>query len=213
MNNIYYGNTVLEWTIASGLILLSFILGKTIYWLFKKVGARWLQRSRRVFLSIVIDMIEEPIVFMIVIVGIHYSLNTLTLTDAMLQNVNYTLSFIVTVIIIWLITRLYNAIHERYFVPLAAKTETTLDDHLLPLFKKGFNAAIWILGVIVALNNAGFNIGPILAGLGLGGLGLALAFQHTFSNILSGLLIYSNNHLRLGDRIKLRGQCFVGSQD
>ncbi len=205
MNNIYYGNTVLEWTIAGGLILLSLILGKMIYWLFKIFGTPWLQRSGRVFLSIVIDMIEEPIVLIIVIAGMRYSLNTLKLTDAALKNVNYALSFIVTVTIIWLITRLYNAIHERYFVPLAAKTETTLDDHLLPLFKKGFNAVIWILGVIVALNNAGFNIAPILAGLGIGGLGLALAFQHTFGNVLSGLLIYTNNHLRLGDRIKLRG--------
>ena len=205
MNTIYYGNTLLEWSIASGLVLLSFILGKAVYWLCKKIGARLLQDSRKVFLNIVIDMIEEPIVFMIVLTGIHYSLTTLELTETVARNAGYTLNFVVTVVVIWLITRLYNAIHERYLVPLAEKTETTLDDHLLPLFKKGFNAAIWILGAIVALNNAGLNIGPILAGIGLGGLGLALAFQQTFRDILSGLLIYSNTHLRLGDRIQLRG--------
>ena len=205
MNNFYYGNTVLEWIIAGGLILFSLILGKAVYWLFKNIATPWLQRTGRVFICIVIDMIEEPIVMVIVILGIRTSLKTLKLTDTALQNLNYAVSFIFTVTIIWLITRLYNAIHERYFVALAAKTETTLDDHLLPLFKKGFNGFIWILGIIVALNNAGFNIAPILAGLGIGGLGLALAFQHTFSNILSGFLVYTNNHLKMGDRIKVRG--------
>jgi MscS family membrane protein len=205
MNNLYYGNTVLEWITAGALILVSLVGGKTLYWLFKQIGGPIIRKSGREFIGIVIDMIEEPIVFIIVIVAIRYSLNTLTLTDEVALNADYALSFIVTLTITWLITRLYNALHKRYLVPLAEKTDTTLDDHLLPLFRKGFNSVVWILGIIVALNNAGYNVAPILAGLGIGGLAFALSVQHTFGNILSGLLIYTDGHFKIGDRIQLQG--------
>jgi len=206
MNELYYGNTVLEWAIAGGLILVALVLGKTVYWLFRHIAGPLMQKSGRNLLSLVVDMIEEPIVFLIVIVGIRYSLDTLTLTDSALQTADYSLAFIVTLTITWLITRLYNAIHNRYLVPLAEMTDTTLDDHLLPLFRKGFNSVVWILGIIVALNNAGYNVAPILAGLGIGGLAFALSVQHTFGNILGGLLIYTDSHFKVGDRIQLRGQ-------
>lgn len=206
MNDLYYGNTVLEWITAGGLILISLILGKTIYWLFKNIAGPVIRRSGRQFLELVIDMVEEPIVFLIVIIAIRYSLDTLNLDDSAVQNADYALGFTVTLTITWLITRLYNAIHKRYFVPLAERTATTLDDHLLPLFRKGFISVVWVLGIIVALNNAGYNITPILAGLGVGGLAFALSVQHTFGNILSGLLIYTDGHFKIGDRIQLRGQ-------
>ena len=91
-------------------------------------------------------------------------------------------------------------------MPLAEKTATSLDDHLLPLFRKGLNAILWTIGIIVALNNAGYNITPVLAGLGIGGLAFALSVQHTFGNILSGLLIYTDGHFKVGDRIQLRSE-------
>ena len=151
-------------------------------------------------------MIEEPVVFLVLIAGARLIIKTLSVDESILDGVNYALNFLTSVTLTWLITRLYNAVPEKYFVPIAEQTKPTLDDHLLPLFQKGINAAIWAVGIIVALNNAGFEIGPLLAGLGIGGLAIALAFQHTFGNILSGLLIYTDHHFKIGDRIKLRGQ-------
>jgi MscS family membrane protein len=103
-----------------------------------------------------------------------------------------------------LITRLYNSLHQRYLVPLVEKTDTSLDDYLLLLWRKGLNTIFWTIGIIVELNNAGYNITPILAGLGIGGLAFALSVQHTFGNILSGLLIYADGHFKVSDRIQIR---------
>ena len=57
MNNLYYGNTVLQWTIAGGLVLASLVLGKTVYWMFKNVVGPVIRKSGRTFIDIVIDMI------------------------------------------------------------------------------------------------------------------------------------------------------------
>jgi MscS family membrane protein len=206
MNNLYYGNTVLAWIIAGSLVLLSLVLGKTLYWSFRNVVGPVVRKSGRELLGIVIDMIEEPVVFMAVIVGIRVSLKSLELSSDAIQTIDYALGFIVTLTITWLITRLYNSLHQRYLVPLAEKTDTSLDDHLLPLLRKGLNTILWAIGIIVALNNAGYNVTPVLAGLGIGGLAFALSVQHTFGNMLGGLLIYSDGHFKVGDRIQFRGE-------
>jgi len=206
MNNLYYGNTILAWIIAGSLVLLSLVLGKTLYWAFRNVVGPFIRKSGRELLSIVIDMIEEPIIFMAVILGIRVSLKSLELSNDAIQTVDYALGFIVTLAITWLITRLYNSLHKRYLVPLAEKTDTSLDDHLLPLLRKGLNTILWAIGIIVALNNAGYNVTPVLAGLGIGGLAFALSVQHTFGNMLGGLLIYSDGHFKVGDRIQFRGE-------
>lgn len=64
-------------------------------------------------------------------------------------------------------------------------------------------AAIYTIGCLIALQNLGFSITPILTALGVGGLAVALALQDTLSNLFSGLHILLSKHLRVGDYIKL----------
>ena len=44
------------------------------------------------------------------------------------------------------------------FNPVVIKSENDLDDQLLPILHKGLRIIIWTLGVIIALNNAGYNV-------------------------------------------------------
>lgn len=206
LSELYYGNTILQWSTASLLFVCLLVASKTFYWICKNVLASRLKKSGKVLPALIIDMIEEPVIVLVLIAGLRLILRTLSIDKSILDVLNYTFNFLLAATLTWLITRLYNSVHEKYFVQIAEQTKTTLDDHLLPLFQKGMNVAIWAVGIIVALNNAGFEVTPLLAGLGIGGLAIGLAFQHTFGNILSGLLIYTDNHFKIGDRIKLEGK-------
>lgn len=61
----------------------------------------------------------------------------------------------------------------------------------------GFLAALWI--VVSGLKSLGVDFIPILAGLGVGGLAVALAAQRTLANLLGSLLLYINKPVRVGD--------------
>ena len=80
-----------------------------------------------------------------------------------------------------------------------------MDDQLLPVVRKGLRATIWILGILVALNNAGYNVGALLAGLGIGGLALAMAAKDTVANIFGGVTIFTDKPFKINERIKLGG--------
>lgn len=64
---------------------------------------------------------------------------------------------------------------------------------------------------IVALNNAGYDVGALIAGLGIGGLALAMAARDTVSNVFGGFTIFTDRPFTLNDRIKVSG--FDGTVD
>ncbi len=61
---------------------------------------------------------------------------------------------------------------------------------MLPVMRKAAKAMAWGMGIIVALNNAGIEIAPLIAGLGIGGLAMAMAAKDTVANIFGGFTIY-----------------------
>jgi MscS family membrane protein len=86
-----------------------------------------------------------------------------------------------------------------YFSRLAEKTESKLDDQLVPLLRKILKVLVVALGVLFVLQNLDFNITGVLAGLSIGGLALALAAQDTVKNFLGSLMIFIDKPFQIGD--------------
>jgi small-conductance mechanosensitive channel len=62
---------------------------------------------------------------------------------------------------------------------------------------------IFLLGILIMLQSVGVSITPILTGLGVGGIAVALALQDTLSNLFSGLHIVASQQVKIGDYVKL----------
>jgi small-conductance mechanosensitive channel len=71
------------------------------------------------------------------------------------------------------------------------------------LFSTIARVTIMVLGVLVVLQTLGIAISPLIAGLGLGGLAVALALQDPLSNLLSGVFIIASRQLEPGDFVSL----------
>jgi MscS family membrane protein len=71
--------------------------------------------------------------------------------------------------------------------------------------RKTLKGLIWTIGVIVALDNVGFDVATVLAGLGIGGLALAMAAKDTISNMFGGVMIFTDKPFKIKDRVKIGG--------
>lgn len=209
MNNFFsyqfYHNTIQDWAISLLIILAAVVIGKIAYWFFGNIAKKLTEKTESRIDDIIIDMIEEPIVLAITIFGLWYGLQRLDFTEFWYIWMGKIYHILITINITWLIARLLDAIIVEYIVPLAEKTESTLDDQIMPIVRKGIRSIIWILGVIVALNNAGYDVGALIAGLGIGGLALAMAAKDSVSNIFGGIMIFTDKPFKVGDRIKIGG--------
>lgn len=232
----YYGNTLVDYLIVLGIILGSIIVAKILYWISKNVIKKMTQKTKTNLDDILVDKIEEPVVFGLIlgaswyalsllhypitdVVGVHKETgdtvdwNTLLSSDfqhytknaySWVQNfVQHLFNFLLVINITWMIARLSDALIEEYVVPITEKSKSDLDDQLLPIFRKGLRIIIWVLGIVVGLNNAGYDVGAVIAGLGIGGLAFALAAQDTVKNFFGGIMIFADKPFQIGDRIQI----------
>jgi MscS family membrane protein len=89
-----------------------------------------------------------------------------------------------------------------YFSKLAEKTESTLDDQLVPLLRKTLKAFVVILGTLFVLKEGlEVDIVPFLTGLSIGGLAFALAAQDTIKNFFGSIMIFIDKPFQVGDWI------------
>lgn len=88
-----------------------------------------------------------------------------------------------------------------YLEKLAKKSESTLDDQLVPLLRKTLKTFVVIIGSLVVLENLDVNITGIIAGLSIGGLAFALAAQDTIKNFFGSLMIFFDKPFQVGDWI------------
>lgn len=205
LDKTYYSNTIEGWLLALGIIVGAMVAGKALYWFFTTVARRLTEKTESKLDDIIIDMVEEPVVAAFVLFGVWFGLRTLNLPEAARQVIGGILQFLVILMLGWMVVRLVDAFFREYLVPLAEKTESDLDDQLLPIASKGSKLIIWSLTVIVGLNNAGYDVGALIAGLGIGGLALAMAAKDTVSNIFGGFTIFTDRPFSLGDRVKVAG--------
>jgi small conductance mechanosensitive channel len=82
--------------------------------------------------------------------------------------------------------------------------------HLEPpvraLVEKGVRLVVLGLFLIMALQNLGVELLPLIAGLGVAGAGIALAMQGVLSNIVAGLTIIFSKPFRVGDYISIANE-------
>ena len=201
----FYYNTIGEWAIALLILLGSFVLAKLIYWVFGNIVKVATKKTKTKIDDIIVDMLEEPIIFGLTIFGLWYGFRQLAFPDTINHWINTVYMVMIAITVTWLIARLVDAIIKEYLVPLAEKTESTMDDQMIPVVRKGLRAVIWVLGIIVALNNAGYNVSALLAGLGIGGLAMAMAAKDTVANIFGGITIFTDKPFKINDRVKLNG--------
>lgn len=73
------------------------------------------------------------------------------------------------------------------------------------LFRRTITALIWVVAFITALQQAGFDIAPILATAGVAGLAISFGAQNLVRDVISGVIILLENQIRVGDVAQLNG--------
>lgn len=204
-NKTFYHNTIQQWALSLLIILGSIVLAKFVYWIFGNIIKKATSKTKTTLDDLIIDMVEEPVVFGITILGIFIGMERLDFPHGFDGFLDKIYQVLIAINITWLIARTVDALIREYVAPWVNKTEGDLDDQLLPVVRKGFRFIIWSLGLIVALNNAGYDVGALIAGLGLGGLAFAMAAKDTVSNFFGGITVFADKPFKIGERIKIDG--------
>ena len=112
-----------------------------------------------------------------------------------------TTAFLIVIVgCIWLLV-LFNRWGERYLI--ARRPSLGGSAAMLRLVRRGTNGLVLLAGLLFALHHFGISPTATLAGLGVGGIAVALAAQKTLENLIAGVSLITDQAVRVGDTLKL----------
>ena len=90
---------------------------------------------------------------------------------------------------------------------LTKEAEKKREDTLIRIFTVSLGILIWLLALLMILQETGIAIGPLLAAAGIAGLAFGFGGQYLIRDLISGLFIILENQYRLGDVACFDGTC------
>lgn len=148
----------------------------------------------------VIDVIEKPVSFLPIVIGIFFATEVLNLTDNLAEGADNLNRSLITFNIFW---AFYNVIG-----PLSltfGKLKDIFSSSMINWLIKAMHGLFIFLGIASILEIWGIQVAPLIAGLGLFGVAVALGAQDLFKNLISGLFIIGERRFHPGDWIKIDG--------
>jgi len=143
-----------------------------------------------------VQAMEGPARFFPIVIGFFiasYYLEFSPESQSFIDNLNKSL---ITILIFWLIHQFIQPVSY-----LLGGLEKLLTKELIGWIVKALKILVFILGAAAVLELWGIKIGPIIAGLGLFGVAVALGAQDLFKNLISGILVLVEKRFKVGDWI------------
>ena len=193
------------------LVSLAIVTGAVLFaFLFSRLLFRLILRGARLFPGELDDHLvtaaRRPVIAYIILLGAYLAIEVpLTLpaeVDAAVNKAAGVAAIIIGAVLINAVGRSALAWLQEY---LGSTPAANTSSWALPLARRGLLIVVAVMAIMVSLDVLGVNISPLIAGLGIGGLAVALAIQPTLSNLFAGTYVITEGVVSPGDYIDMEG--------
>jgi MscS family membrane protein len=173
-------------------------------WLTRRVLGHLAERTSTTWDDLLLERLSSPITFFWALVVASALRPALALDGAFDETVGRALKAGFFLAIFWGAFRAIDVAFGVLGETPAARRDAGLRG-LIPLLRKAAKLAALALGLIAVLTELGFQVTSLLAGLGIGGLAVALAAQKTVENLIGSVAIGVDQPFRVGDFVAVDG--------
>lgn len=209
---IFWGNTIENYLWFTGIVLLAILfkrllskrLGKLLFGLFKRIKPGLLEFDD------LFNLMIKPMELLIVLIGLSFAVGVLDLPGSeegagISRMIDVALQISIVVAVTWSMLRLMDFL-GLILLKQAEKTASKTDDQIILFVKEAGKIFVYIFSFLFILGAVfKLNIGAMVAGLGIGGLAIALAAQDTLENVIASFIIFFDKPFIVGDYIKVSG--------
>ncbi len=189
---------------AFGAILVGFIAKKIVNIVFKRL-IKASESTRFAFDDILFNSLSRPVEWAVALAGVFIALLILPIPKEPINIEKFVWSLLTgssVALVVWFAIRLVDGLADIW-AKKAAETETKLDDQLVPILRRSTKVFLFIIGVVLVLQNLGYSVGSLLAGLGIGGLAVAMASKDTVANLFGSLVVFLDKPFQIGDWVEM----------
>ncbi|MEA1996030.1 MAG: mechanosensitive ion channel family protein [Gemmatimonadota bacterium] len=200
------GHEAYRYTLAFLIILASLIFKRIFDKFISKKLHYWAEKTDFPYDDILIRSLSPPFSALIFSLGIFIALFMFELPRE-----PYNIPAIITeayhitlaLIAVWAAYRLCDLVTEVVKHTIAQQ-DREMAEQFTPVVRQAIRITVIILGGILIVQNMGYSVSSLVAGLGIGGLAIALAAQDTIANVFGTVVMFTDKPFRLGDWIKFK---------
>ncbi len=204
--NQFLGNSFQDYLISFLIILIGFILKKNFSKYISKFLFDFLLKNQNLtgndfYLTVKkpLDYLVLLIFFSLSITHLDFSIISKSIPITLESNLSKIFSFLIISLVIWLFLKITD-FFKLLMVKKAQKTKSKLDDQLIPFFSSLIKILIIIFGLFtIAGNIFNINITALAAGLGVGGIAIAMAAKESLENLFGSFVIFLDRPFIVGD--------------
>lgn len=187
-----------QWLGLLVLVLIGIVLDRTVVALAQVATGRWLRRRAEQVEPVDLHKALRPLGIVAMALVWRLGLPFLWLPVAALSALAVTIRFVIAAGAVWAAYRLVDIL-SAVLEARAARSHNRFDDLLVPLVRKSLKVFIAAFGVVFVADTLDIEISSLLAGLGLGGLAVALAAQDAVKNLFGSLTVLLDRPFSVGD--------------
>ena len=197
------------WQFAAAFIfiLLGLVAHKISDYVIYKHVLPVLRRTRVRFDNLVVEAAAKPLGWLLFLAGLALAVWVLRLPTEPTNVKRFAFGVLKVLLVadlLWFLFRFVDVI-GIYLAHLAGRTDSSLDDQLVPLVRKALKVTVALLMGVWVVQLLGYSITSLLAGLGVGGLAVALALQDTLANFFGSVFIFMDRPFMVGDMVEIEG--------
>jgi MscS family membrane protein len=190
--------------IAASLIFITFYaMSEIVVVITEKIVLSLTSRTKTQIDDEIVRKIKKPLSLLLISIGIQVGWQVLSLENSTADIISKIIASFTTVIVIYIITSILNILIKHLGTSYAKRTKSRLDKHILDLLSRANIVVFLIAALLGILKVWGIEIGPLLAGLGIGGIAIAFAMQKSLGNVFGGISLILDRSINLDDVILL----------
>jgi len=201
----YLGSTIPEYLLFFLVLLLGAVLGRSLSFFYEQRLRRTAEATKTEVDDIILYALGRPVVLLGIVFGAAAGQRILTPVEPLRTLLDASIEIPVIITIAWVSVRLTDGFIETYLIKYVERTETKLDDELVPIVSRITNIAIVSIAGVVILDSLGYDVMAIIASLGVAGVAIAFASRKTMADVFGGAHILTTKPFLIDDIVHING--------
>jgi small-conductance mechanosensitive channel len=206
---MFWGLSVEEWIqigISVGVFLATLLVGYPVLrWILKRGVGGITSRTETEFDNAIISALHPTLYLFLVVLAARFGIERLDFLpqqwNVWIEDTFFVLYLSIVTLALW---RLIAELSKWYQAEISTRTETDLDNQLIPFFRRLLQIILVMIALIIILSHFEADISALVTTLGVGSLAIALAAQETLADTIAGFVIMVDRPYRIGDRIEIQ---------
>ena len=203
LHTLYAGNSLRKWLVVLGLVLVGLIAALFVRFVLTRILARLTAHTKTVLDDRLVAATSMPFAVLTFFAFVHAALHVPRLPTRlheMVLDASSVALALVTAVLLW---RALDVLFDELMTPWAQRHEPPINTQVVAIARAATKWTAVAFLAITALRHAGFDVGSVITGLGIGGVAVAFAAQETLGNVLGALQIMTDQPFVVGDVIKI----------